>query len=161
MVLPFPRIRYVKKFQGAFYNKKKLVTLVVVVRTFFSPVLLLSARRLMKCAEEKTQSRSWDRIYKRLRSPKIDSKEPIPQAYVVWRAGTSDRVVVPARQAGNRFLGSLKGLQIRALYSRDERFKPVFSERDKKQTMIDFRDSTTWTVDLKCREVKTGFCRKS
>jgi hypothetical protein len=27
----------------------------------------------------------------------------------------SNRVVVPARQAGNRFLGSLKGLQIRAL----------------------------------------------
>jgi hypothetical protein len=29
--------------------------------------------------------------------------------------GTTNRVVVPARQAGNRFLlGSLKGLQIRA-----------------------------------------------
>ncbi len=49
-------------------------------------------------------------------------KEPprsIPLAYVVslvcsLRAGTSNRVVVPARQAGNRFLGSL-GLQIRAL----------------------------------------------
>jgi hypothetical protein len=26
-----------------------------------------------------------------------------------------NRVVVPARQAGNRFLGSIKGLQIRAL----------------------------------------------
>jgi hypothetical protein len=25
-------------------------------------------------------------------------------------------VIVPARQAGNRFMGSLKGLQIRALY---------------------------------------------
>ncbi len=34
-----------------------------------------------------------------------------------WRAGTSNKVVVPARQAGNRSLGSLKGLQIRALYS--------------------------------------------
>ncbi len=43
--------------------------------------------------------------------------EPIPLAYVVhiWRAGTINRVVVKARQAGNRFLGSLKGLQIRAL----------------------------------------------
>ncbi len=29
--------------------------------------------------------------------------------------GTKNRVVVPARQAENRFLGSLKGLQIRAL----------------------------------------------
>ncbi len=55
------------------------------------------------------------RICKRLRSPGIDFKESIPPAYVAWRAGTSNRVV-PARQAGNRFLGSLKGLQIRALY---------------------------------------------
>ncbi len=31
---------------------------------------------------------------------------------------TTNRVVVAARQAGNRFLSSLKGLQIRALYAR-------------------------------------------
>ncbi len=43
--------------------------------------------------------------------------ESIPSAYVAWRVGTSNRVAVPARQAGNRFLGSLKGLQIRALLS--------------------------------------------
>ncbi len=49
------------------------------------------------------------RICKRLRSP-------IPPAYVAWRANTTNMVVVPARQAGNRFLGSLKGLQIRAHY---------------------------------------------
>ncbi len=55
------------------------------------------------------------RICKHLRSPGIDSKESIPPAYVAWQAGASNRVVVPARQAGNRFLGSLKGLQIRAL----------------------------------------------
>jgi hypothetical protein len=42
------------------------------------------------------------------------AQESIPPAYLVWRAGTSNRVVVPARQAGNRFLGSLKGLHIRA-----------------------------------------------
>jgi hypothetical protein len=41
----------------------------------------------------------------------IPSKESIPPAYEAWRAGTSIRVVVLAR---NRFLGSLKGLQIRA-----------------------------------------------
>jgi hypothetical protein len=35
--------------------------------------------------------------------------------HVEWRANTTNRVVVPAPQAGNRFLGSLKGLQIRAL----------------------------------------------
>ncbi len=51
------------------------------------------------------------RISKRLKSPQIDSKELIPPAYVAWRAGFSNRVVL---QAGNRFLGSLKGLQIRA-----------------------------------------------
>jgi hypothetical protein len=44
------------------------------------------------------------------------AQEPILPAYVVWRAGMTNRVVVPARQAGNRFSGSLKGLQIRALY---------------------------------------------
>ncbi len=32
-------------------------------------------------------------------------KETIPPAYVAWQAGTTNRVVVPARQAGNRFLG--------------------------------------------------------
>jgi hypothetical protein len=37
-----------------------------------------------------------------------------------WRAGKSTRIVVPARQAGSRFLGPLKGLQIRAqLFSAD------------------------------------------
>ncbi len=41
----------------------------------------------------------------------------IPPAYVTWRAVTSNRVVVPARQSGNRFLGSLKDVQIRALAS--------------------------------------------
>ncbi len=57
---------------------------------------------------------SWARIFKRLRSPGIDSEKSIPLAYVAWRAGTTNRVVVPARQAWNRFRGSLKGLQIRA-----------------------------------------------
>jgi hypothetical protein len=50
--------------------------------------------------------------------PGIDSEDSIPPAYVAWRAITTNRVVVPARQAGNRFLGSVKGLQIRALLSR-------------------------------------------
>jgi hypothetical protein len=54
------------------------------------------------------------RSRKRFRSPGIDSKESIPPTYVAWRAGTSKRVVAPARRAGNRFLGLLKGLQIRA-----------------------------------------------
>ncbi len=39
--------------------------------------------------------------------------ESISPAYVysLWLAGTTNGVVVPARQAGNRFLGSLKGLK--------------------------------------------------
>jgi hypothetical protein len=41
----------------------------------------------------------------------------MPRAYVAWRAGTTNRVVVPPRQTGNRFLGSLGGLQIPALVS--------------------------------------------
>jgi hypothetical protein len=56
------------------------------------------------------------RICKRLRSPRVDSEESISSAYVAWRVSTTNRVFVPARQAGNRFLGSLKGLQIRAQY---------------------------------------------
>ncbi len=43
------------------------------------------------------------------------AQESISPAYVACRAGTKNRVVVPAHQDGNRFLGSLKGLQIRAL----------------------------------------------
>jgi hypothetical protein len=61
---------------------------------------------------------AWDRICKRLRRPGIDSEDSIPPAFVVRRAGTTNRVIVPARQAENRFLGSIKGLQIRALTGR-------------------------------------------
>jgi hypothetical protein len=46
------------------------------------------------------------RICKRLGSPGTDSKEPIPTVCVAWRAGTSNRIAVLARQAGNRFPGS-------------------------------------------------------
>jgi hypothetical protein len=53
------------------------------------------------------------RICKRLLSPGIDSEKSILPAYVACRAGTTNRVVVPARQPENRFL--VKGLQIRAL----------------------------------------------
>jgi hypothetical protein len=59
------------------------------------------------------------RIRKRLMSSGIDSEESFPAAYVAWWASTTKRavVLVRARQAGNRFLCSLKGLQIRALGS--------------------------------------------
>jgi hypothetical protein len=45
----------------------------------------------------------------------MDSEESIPPAYVAWRAGTKNRVVVLVGHAGNWFLGFLKGLKIRAL----------------------------------------------
>ncbi len=61
------------------------------------------------------QNRAW--ICKCLRRPGTDSKESIPPVNVAWQAGTSNRVVVQARQATycrltesipwNRFLGSL------------------------------------------------------
>ncbi len=60
-------------------------------------------------------SRHWARICKHLWSPGIDSEKSIPPAYVAWRESTKNRVVLLARQAGNRFLVSLKGFQIRAL----------------------------------------------
>jgi hypothetical protein len=42
-----------------------------------------------------------------LKNPGIDSEESILQAKLAWRAGTTNRVVVPTRrQAGNRFLCS-------------------------------------------------------
>ena len=41
--------------------------------------------------------------------------ESILPAYVFWEAGMKNRIAVPAHQAGIRFLGSLKGLQIRDL----------------------------------------------
>jgi hypothetical protein len=47
----------------------------------------------------------------------IDSEVSIPPVYEVfadWRASTTNRVVVPAREDMNRFLGSLKGSKIRA-----------------------------------------------
>ncbi len=56
----------------------------------------------------------WAHICKRLRSPEIDSEKSIPPAYVAWQAGTTNRIVVPALQTWNRFLGSLKGSQLRA-----------------------------------------------
>ncbi len=54
------------------------------------------------------------RICKRLWSLGIDSEESISLAHVAWGASMTIRIFVPARQAGNRYLGSLKGLQIRA-----------------------------------------------
>ncbi len=69
-------------------------------------------------------SKCRDRICKLLWSPGIDYAESISPAYVAWRAGAKNRVVVPARQVGNRFLGSLKGLQIRAQYLWSDIIKP-------------------------------------
>jgi hypothetical protein len=53
------------------------------------------------------QYRTMFRIYNRLWSPGIDSEESISPTYVAWQAGAT-------RLFGNRFMGSLKDLQIRA-----------------------------------------------
>ncbi len=44
-------------------------------------------------------SESWARIWKRFRSPGIDSKESVPRAYVAWRADMTNGVFIPVRQA--------------------------------------------------------------
>ena len=54
-------------------------------------------------------------ICKRLQSPGIDSEKTILPAHAIWRIGTTNGVFLPTRQAVNQFLGSLKGLKIRAL----------------------------------------------
>jgi hypothetical protein len=65
------------------------------------------------------------------------AQESIPPAYVVGEAGTKNRIAVPACQAGNRFLGSLKGLQMRAQYrkyfTRGGHFRIIRLYRTKKK----------------------------
>jgi hypothetical protein len=63
------------------------------------------------------------RICKRLRSPGIDS------ASLCSLAGK--RVVVTASQAGHRFLGSLKGLQIRAQIIRRIEIRGFVEKQDR------------------------------
>ncbi len=58
------------------------------------------------------------RICKRLRSPGIDSKESIPPAYVVWRAG-----MTILQRLAESIPGLLKRLQIRALLATWHCFK--------------------------------------
>jgi hypothetical protein len=53
----------------------------------------------------------------------INSEELFSPAYGAWQADTANRVVVPTRQAGNRFLGSLKRLQIQAQLEKCGKFK--------------------------------------
>ncbi len=48
------------------------------------------------------------RICKRLRSPGIDSEESIPPTCVAWRAGATNRVCAPTRQAKESIPGLLK-----------------------------------------------------
>ncbi len=66
----------------------------------------------------------------------MDAEASIPTA---WRAGTANRVVVLARQAGSRFLGSLKGLQIRAQPNTSFPFKKNLNQKSKSQA-DDFRN---------------------
>jgi hypothetical protein len=57
----------------------------------------------MKCSYSLPVTDNKARICNRLWRPGINYEKSISLAYVVWRAGTKNRVVVLARQAGNRF----------------------------------------------------------
>ena len=92
------------------------------------------------------------RICKRLTRPGIDSEDSIPPAYVAWRAGTTNRVVVQARQAVNRFLGSFKGLQIRA-QGQDRTRSKIVSRRPYLKHLL--------TIFIKLRLVSNLSHRKS
>ncbi len=52
----------------------------------------------------------------------FSERNSVANPNVAWQVGTINRVVTLARQAGNRFLGSLKGLHtsIRALDARQQ-----------------------------------------
>ncbi len=86
-------------------------------------------QRTMEATRWKTIRWTWERICKRLRSPGFDSKEAIPPAYVARRACSSNKVSIQARQAENRFLGSSKVLQIRALEMVERRNRQSMEHR--------------------------------
>jgi len=46
------------------------------------------------------------------------AQESIPPAHVARRASTTNRVFVPSHQTGNRYMGSVNGIQIRAQKSK-------------------------------------------
>ncbi len=107
---------------------------------------------LLSCWPEE----SWARICERLKSPEIDSKESILPLYCMYTYRTGP-------PAGNWFLGSLTGLQIRPL--------PVFAEEWSKLSKGDIRcqayldllilrsyliSVANWTqADLACSSVTT------
>ncbi len=62
------------------------------------------------------------------RSLGIDFKESILPAYVAWRAGTTNRVIIPARSL-EWIPGLHKRLKIRALISHQSHFKFVKNSR--------------------------------
>jgi hypothetical protein len=73
-----------------------------------SSFFMLLSRRINSKEPILLANVAWARIFKRLRSPGIDSEELIPPTYVTWRANATSRVVVMVRQAGNRFPAPLK-----------------------------------------------------
>ncbi len=93
--------------------------------------LILSSNRywIMETTRWKTIRWTWARICKRLRSPGFDFKKSIQPAFVARRAWSSNKVSIQARQVGNRFLGSLKVLQIRALEMEEQRNRQSMDHR--------------------------------
>ena len=71
----------------------------------------------------KTEGRqNWARIFKLLRSPRIDPKKPISPGCVAWQAGT---ITLPPR-----FLAPIDCLKITALVPIDPSHKTVSSEKN-------------------------------
>ncbi len=108
--------------------QETITEVVFSVAWYFLPVIVILARKRIfkRLWSPGIDSKEWippsyvacARICRRLRRPGIDSEESVPPAYLAWRAGTTSKVVVPAYHAGNRFLGSFRGLQILALAGR-------------------------------------------
>ncbi len=82
---------------------------------------LVAGRNMCGCGSLWYRTVQWDRLWyrtgcvvsraricKRLRSPGIDSEESIPPTYVTWRAGATNRVCAPVRQAKESIPGLLK-----------------------------------------------------
>jgi hypothetical protein len=103
----FTQVHQVLNRTEPFIQRKKLQI------TFgISDCVGMSVEQLTECKRKQVM---YLRNHICLKSPRIDSEKSIPPTYVAWKAGTTHRAVVPARQAGNRFLGSLKCLKIRTL----------------------------------------------
>jgi hypothetical protein len=130
------RTRNIVKMRLPWFINKEVVKILL----FFKLIsLTVESEARGRGTETEVAELTRARICKRVESPGIDSHEPIPPAYLAWRGRTTNRAVVPARHAGNRFLDSLKGLQIRAQTTAGGKQNAPF----KRGQVIIFKDGNT------------------